>query len=655
MDIREILCEIDNEAKRISDDALPINHSYFGEKKREISIPQNDICVVRNDELMSKDGEEFISIVYEKLLHREAKEGLQHFMPLLAGGKMSKADIIADVGLSEEGIKNDVFVEGNRPDSINAKALIRLDNEQFLRQTYRWILGREPDEYGFNAHLNNLISGKNKILVLYDIRNSPEGKKRGIRLYGCNKLYRKKKIRWIIKHMPVIGPVITRAHFELVDRKRIESDEINELLLRVKDLEKEIEKIDSITQINKAGNERTGEELKELQFRLDKMVAINERIIDAVQTRAEDISLYISSQNEVLSKKIEGYEAVSNSFFERLNISTESLITAFDKANNSSKSITEQVENTEKRITEQVDNTQKKLVDIHEKVEEVKNIANTNLAESRDRENASLMIDNSIFSWIINQSLTSNFDLAKTEVYNYYKSIHELLAVHKRTDGKPLSMHRCGRGNDGGYMMVFPISESKIAYSFGIADDVTWDIDMAKQGYDVYQYDHTIENLPYDNDKFHWSKIGITGLEETDELKTMKTLLQQNGHLEQNGLCLKMDIEEYEWDFLNQCSEDILDQFDQIIIELHYLNDFRRPEKVISALEKLTKNHAAIYVHGNNYQWASFCGDLITPNVLEVTLINRKRYDLSACDISNISFDSIPNRINTQEIYWTKW
>ena len=39
-------------------------------------------------------------------------------------------------------------------------------------------------------------------------------------------------------------------------------------------------------------------------------------------------------------------------------------------------------------------------------------------------------------------------------------------------------------------------------------------------------YDHTINNLPYENDKFHWKKIGISSKKKTNiNMKTLNELL----------------------------------------------------------------------------------------------------------------------------------
>jgi hypothetical protein len=63
-----------------------------------------------------------------------------------------------------------------------------------------------------------------------------------------------------------------------------------------------------------------------------------------------------------------------------------------------------------------------------------------------------------------------------------------------RVDG--LDKVRLGRFFDGGYVMLDAFDGVLAAYSLGINDDVSWDLDMAARGVPVFQYDHTIEAPP---------------------------------------------------------------------------------------------------------------------------------------------------------------
>ena len=90
-----------------------------------------------------------------------------------------------------------------------------------------------------------------------------------------------------------------------------------------------------------------------------------------------------------------------------------------------------------------------------------------------------------------------------------------MLKVKRVKEG---NLTRVGLGGaDGGYVMLSSFKENGIAYSFGISNDVTWDNIMAELGYNIWQYDHTINALPYERKEFHWFKEGVSGEDLSDK------------------------------------------------------------------------------------------------------------------------------------------
>jgi len=117
-------------------------------------------------------------------------------------------------------------------------------------------------------------------------------------------------------------------------------------------------------------------------------------------------------------------------------------------------------------------------------------------------------------------------------------------------------------------------------------------------------YDHTIDNICESNSKFHWKKIGLTGKKEINtNLKTIKELIKENGHIQEKDMILKMDIEGYEWETFLYMSFDILRQFKYILVEFHFFDGCKSIYSKI--LKKLNKNHQIFHLHCNN------CGKLI--------------------------------------------
>jgi hypothetical protein len=185
---------------------------------------------------------------------------------------------------------------------------------------------------------------------------------------------------------------------------------------------------------------------------------------------------------------------------------------------------------------------------------------------------------------------------------------------------------RIGKEADGGYVMLEDFAGIGAAYSIGICDEVSWDVAMAERGIEVFQYDHTIDRLPLEHPRFHWSKTGL-GPRATADLETLPRLLDRNGHRGRDDLLLKCDIEGCEWDVLAGLPDDCLGHFRQIVIEIHFLERLTDPEfaaLVGRAVAVLTAGHRVIHVHANNHRPYAIVGGIPLPSVLELTLVRTR-------------------------------
>ncbi|NTG85875.1 hypothetical protein G6L15_06900 [Agrobacterium rhizogenes] len=182
---------------------------------------------------------------------------------------------------------------------------------------------------------------------------------------------------------------------------------------------------------------------------------------------------------------------------------------------------------------------------------------------------------------------------------------------------------RTGRNGDGGYVMLDDFEGIEAAYSLGICDDVSWDLQFADRGIEIYQYDHTIDALPESHPRFHWFKTGI-GSERTESLDSLPNLMKANGHEHSRDLLLKCDIEGAEWDMLATMTPTQLSQFRQITLETHGWGDLENPafaDKAYRAIANLTAGHKLIHVHGNNCTALAVVGGIAVPAAMEMTFI----------------------------------
>ena len=183
---------------------------------------------------------------------------------------------------------------------------------------------------------------------------------------------------------------------------------------------------------------------------------------------------------------------------------------------------------------------------------------------------------------------------------------------------------RLGRRHDGGYVIVSDLQPGQPVYSLGISDDVSFDLDLAKRGHDIYMYDHTIDRLPVAHPRFHFYKRAIdTGA------GSLQAILAENGHSDRDDVFLKMDIEHAEYDVIPATPPEVLRQFRQIVLELHWITDVAQDRlypSIIATLRALRRDHEAVHIHANNYGETRYVSDLPLPGCIELTLLRRDAY-----------------------------
>ncbi len=182
---------------------------------------------------------------------------------------------------------------------------------------------------------------------------------------------------------------------------------------------------------------------------------------------------------------------------------------------------------------------------------------------------------------------------------------------------------RVGGDGDGGYVMIDDFGGVDAAYSLGIKDDVRWDLEIAKKGIEVYQYDHTIDALPATHKNFHWFKTGISA-KPAEGYDSLPNLMALNGHAKSRNLLLKCDIEGYEWDMFAAMTPAQLAQFSQIVVEFHGFHELgksRFAKTVKTAFANLAVNHRLVHVHGNNNTPMAIVGNLPMPVTMEMNFV----------------------------------
>jgi SAM-dependent methyltransferase len=228
-----------------------------------------------------------------------------------------------------------------------------------------------------------------------------------------------------------------------------------------------------------------------------------------------------------------------------------------------------------------------------------------------------------------------NKSLIPTGDFTIQGEIKNTLRLLRPYAAKGVRKARFGSTNDGGYVHLDDFRDVDRAFSFGIEQNASWDVDIAKRGVTVYQFDHTVDAPTVDNPRLIFAKKEIsTEVGPTSESLLSLVRRHDNRNCRPNIL-LKIDIEGNEWAIFDSTPPEVLSRFSQIVGEFHYFEAFSDLEwrrLFARVLKKLSDAYAVVHVHANNFPGFSNVANVILPNVLEITFANRSMYSFSETD-----------------------
>lgn len=265
--------------------------------------------------------------------------------------------------------------------------------------------------------------------------------------------------------------------------------------------------------------------------------------------------------------------------------------------------------------------------------------------------NANIKFSNQLSYQILMSNTLSNLDMDKKDKEilllllqdrdrNYirinhneqcYENILNYLEFIRPLELPLCDLLRVGGNTDGGYVMYrgggMRNSDAK-AISLGVSDSSPWDLEMAQRGFKVIEYDGSIEKCPYNHENivFHKKFIGNANAENT---VTLASILKDN-HLDENKPnILQCDIENCEWDMLENMDISVLSQyFSQVIFEFHGCNPEEQDgaEKRINVLKKLNEYFLPIHTHLNNHGKIFYSKGLFFSTTLEVSYLRKNEF-----------------------------
>jgi hypothetical protein len=206
--------------------------------------------------------------------------------------------------------------------------------------------------------------------------------------------------------------------------------------------------------------------------------------------------------------------------------------------------------------------------------------------------------------------------------------------VPKKAVGQ--SKVRLGSKCDGGYVCLDDFDGITAAFSFGVAENDDWDVDVADRGIVVYQFDHTVESPPHRHANFRFQKKKIVPIKDgASDAESISSLLTQHVSGGMASAILKIDVEHDEWQIFLSTSNDDLRKFSQIICEFHGFSEIDNDtwyDRARTVLEKLHQDFEIVHVHGNNCSRLIAIGNIPFPELLEVTYASRSRYTFEPAD-----------------------
>jgi glycosyltransferase involved in cell wall biosynthesis len=213
---------------------------------------------------------------------------------------------------------------------------------------------------------------------------------------------------------------------------------------------------------------------------------------------------------------------------------------------------------------------------------------------------------------------------------------------------RPMAMasggkRRVGNEFDGGYILPDRALGCDGVLSIGVGHDVSFDLAFAERGALVMQFDHTVACSPIAHPKFHFHRLGW-GARTEDDLLGTTDMLALFHRLQPRRPLLKFDVEGAEYAALAATTAEQLAGFDVIVCELHDLHQLGDRDmfaRVWAALAKLTRHHAPVHLHANNYRGVALVAGVAVPDVVELTLLRR---DIDDCP--NPSDEEIPGLLD---------
>lgn len=213
------------------------------------------------------------------------------------------------------------------------------------------------------------------------------------------------------------------------------------------------------------------------------------------------------------------------------------------------------------------------------------------------------------------------------------EDVKELLKIH-RTIG--YEYKRFGPKADGGYIMIDDFKPDDYLVTAGIGDDIIWEqnpkaereISKNMIGVDIYEISEQKQDLNLNNYRYFQQALGS----EFGFKEIVSNLPKANDYI------LKMDIEGFEIDMLNNALNSELNEFRQIALEFHFLvkgDEFLENleiNAIIKALSRINATHNLVVITPNNNRKPADVEGYLIPIAIECLYLRKNSYNFVNVD-----------------------
>ena len=213
-------------------------------------------------------------------------------------------------------------------------------------------------------------------------------------------------------------------------------------------------------------------------------------------------------------------------------------------------------------------------------------------------------------------------------IYNLSNALKYLSLVNP-VRSPSLELIRIGGFRDGGYCLHCPPPVKNIlpkVLSLGVSENSPFDLEMANRGYEVLEYDGSIDASPYPyhpSIKFFKKFVGGVDSENTISLKSI--LIQHHFDTNVHNI-LQCDIEDAEWEMLENIEIEVLAKyFSQMIFEFHHCepDDEKLSIRRWEILSKIREYFTPIHTHFNHSWGLLFAENLFFAPLIEVSYLRK--------------------------------